>query len=237
VNFSINNMKLVQKVADVITIEEVADGRPIEWVQTTPISDPQLGEPAIAISVYRFLSEVYPSSSPRVSKLTPKSAKSKPRDIHTLRSIYRKAEKGETNPVLDEILEEKTITVVLGDSMNYGVFLATYGVPIHLVGLNRAVKGLKAYYSDIEFSRYIFVPSPVFVGEFKINGNNLYVPLYPSDDLKILLWEDISEAMRKVEEIRTNEMGKQMRKLDWEYYRSLVETSLLSPYNNNKVGN
>jgi len=148
-----------------------------------------------------------------------------------LRSIYRKAEKGETNPVLDKILEEKTITVVLGDSMNYGVFLATYGVPIHLVGLNRAVKGLKAYYNDIEFRRYIFIPSPVFVGEFKVNGNNLYVPLYPSDDLKIFSWEDISEAMRRVEEIRANEMGKQMRKLDWEYYRSLVEAqaSLLSP--------
>jgi hypothetical protein len=97
VNFSINNMKLVQKVADVAVMLEVPGGEALEWVQTTPVGDPKPGEPGVAVVVYRVPPEV--SLAPPMSRLTSKTAVAK-KDIHKLRSVYRRAERGEMNIVL-----------------------------------------------------------------------------------------------------------------------------------------
>lgn len=125
--------------ADFAIVEEVEGGEVLEWVQTTPIGDPDIGEPGIAVSVYRVPPEV--SLAPPMSRLAPKSTGAK--DIHTLRSIYRKAEMGEINPVIDELQDEQLVSIVIGDSVNYGTILAVTGFPLHIRGLCAVIDKLK----------------------------------------------------------------------------------------------
>ncbi|MBI2061663.1 MAG: hypothetical protein HYT87_18135 [Nitrospirae bacterium] len=231
VSLRINNLRMSQMGSDLIfsSLYGATVGSDVEWVATTPLQD-LVGEPGVAISVYRAGSTA--SLTPPRSLLHPRALS----DISRIRDLYRKAEFGEINPVLEELEAEGIVSLVVGNSENFPTLIEATGVPGFLVGLHDTIKEFHAEgRQDVRFVGARFVPPLFYFGEFILDGQPASnVIVHPTSPTIVVASDAMLGAiLATYSEYLGDPEGTALRASEWEQLRSQLvrqaSSSTLAP--------